>query len=260
MISRRSSSPTKQKRAKFCLYFSRYSLSAFLMCSSWVVKFQSVFSRFAIFKISKIFGSLFTCFMSLTNSESMFLNLVNSLLNIDLISADPKKMPSRYTYLRCTSSQKSKTTLICSSVLLQGSMSFSNTLQYGDIFMLLMLFMWSSTSANKSSHPLINLHLFWYLTRSTSYTAHISLIQLRKFSRIASPLACVNTSLTNLLLPSRSAHQSSDNQISLNLVVIFNFPSRSFQCFGFIASFLRSIRVSFTFLQFLNCSTYTSYI
>lgn len=168
MISRRSSSPTKQKRAKFCLYFSRYSLRAFFMCSSWVVKFWSVFSRFAIFKISKILGSLFTCFINRTNSESMFLNLVNSLLNIDLISADPKKIPSRYTYLRYTSSQKSKTTLIYSSVLLQGSISFSKTLQYGDIFILLMLFIWSSTRANKSSQPLINLHLFQYLTRSTS--------------------------------------------------------------------------------------------
>ena len=65
------------------------------MCSRELVKLYRFFSRLVIFMTSVTIGFLETTFISLVKSLSMFLNLVNSLDSIDLMSAEPKKMPSR---------------------------------------------------------------------------------------------------------------------------------------------------------------------
>ena len=200
---------------------------------------------------SSTIGFLFTAFINRVNSVSMFLNFLNSFDSIDLISAEPKKMPSRQTYRLWTSTQLSNVTLICSKFLDHGSMSFSKTLQQGDIFIELMLFMCSSIRVNSSSHPLISLHFFQYQVNSNSWVDHISLIPFMKFSRMASPRACVRISWTILFQPRRSACQRSLRAKSCYFVRMFSFWSNSFQCFCFIASFLKSCKISLTFLQFL---------
>lgn len=119
--------------------------------------------------------------------------------------------------------------------------------------------MCSSTYQKSSSHPLISLPLFWYLISSSSYLAQVSLIFLMKSSRISSPLPQLRISLTSLSCLSRSTCQRWFKVRSLKQILILSFVRRSFQCLGFIASDLSSLRIMLTFLYFPMRALYSSY-
>ena len=107
----------------------------------------------------------------------------------------------------------------------------------------------SSTLANRSSHPLISLHLLWYLTSSSSYEFQNSLIVFSMFSRMSSPRATFNTSLIWASNFSKFTFHSYPSVISRqSIFCMWILFSSVFQCLSFMASLFSSKTTRFIFL------------
>ncbi|OMH85517.1 hypothetical protein AX774_g906 [Zancudomyces culisetae] len=105
----------------------------------------------------------------------MFINRLDSTGNKCLMSAEPRKIPSKYTHCLCTSIHTSNNT--CT--------------RYGDAFIEPSALRCSEHLLNNSSHPLINRHFRWYGTNSISYCVHVSLTCFKNSSNPISPCAAV---------------------------------------------------------------------
>mmetsp|Transcript_53150 Transcript_53150/g.61030 ORF Transcript_53150/g.61030 Transcript_53150/m.61030 type:complete len:209 (+) Transcript_53150:742-1368(+) len=116
--------------------------------------------------------------------------------------------------------------------------------------MLLKLFISSSIFAKRSSQPLINLHLFWYLASSSSNAFQNSLMSRSIFSKTYSPVATVRISLIAFSFLIKSEAQRWPMLSSVKLTVIFSLSNNFFQCLGLTASLFNSRMIRFIFLRF----------